>query len=252
MSDQVRVQAADGVMTIILDRPEKRNALSSAMIDRIADAVAEAELDAATRVVLLVGSGADFCAGADLAELLASTDNTMDQNERDALRLGEIFLAMRRLPKPVVAAVRGRALAGGAGLATAADIVIASDDASFGYPEIRRGFVPAMVMTMLRRSVGEKRAFEMVATGRVISAAEALQAGLISRVVASAEFDDTVAATVRELAAASPTASALTKELFHALDQRDFGDGILLGARVNAMARSTPDFRAAVQRFLES
>lgn len=252
MTDQVRVQVAEGVMTITLDRPDKRNALSSAMIDRIADAVAEAELDADTRVVLLTGAGKDFCAGADLAELLASADNTMDQNERDALRLGEIFLAMRRLPKPVVAAVRGRALAGGAGLATAADIAIASDDASFGYPEIRRGFVPAMVMTMLRRSVGEKRAFELVATGRVISAAEALQAGLISRVAPSVEFDDTVATTVRELAGVSPTASALTKELFHALDRRDFGDGILLGARVNAMARSTPDFRAAVQRFLDS
>lgn len=252
MTEEVLVEIAGGVMRITLDRPAKRNALNAGMIDRLADALAEAELNAEVRAVLITANGSDFCAGADLSELLASVDNTLEQNERDALRLGEVFLAIRRLDKPVVAAVRGRALAGGAGLATAADIVIASEDASFGYPEIGRGFVPAMVMTMLRRSVGEKRAFELVATGRVIDAAEACQAGLVSRVVPAGDFDGVVNAVLSGLTATSASAMALTKELFVSLDQRDFGEGILLGARVNALARSTPDFREAVGRFLSS
>src|SRR6185295_11136598 len=99
---------------------------------------------------VLRGAGKDFCAGADLGELLASADQSLQDNERSALALGEIFLALRQLPKPTVAVVHGRALAGGAGLATACDIVIAGASAQFGYPEITRGFVPAMVMTMLR------------------------------------------------------------------------------------------------------
>jgi methylglutaconyl-CoA hydratase len=250
VSDHVAVQVTAESMTITLDRGAKRNALSTAMIGRIAEALAEAELNAAVRVVVLRGEGPDFCAGADLAELLASVDRTVTDNERDALGLGEVFLTMRRLPKPVVALVHGRALAGGAGLATAADIVLATRTSRWGYPEIERGFVPAMVMTMLRRMAGEKRAFELVATGRVISADEALQIGLVSRVVDDAEFEAVAAAVVADLASRSPTALALTKTLFTDLDRLNFDDGVLLGARVNALSRQTEDFRRTVAGFL--
>ncbi|MES2123203.1 MAG: enoyl-CoA hydratase/isomerase family protein, partial [Gemmatimonadota bacterium] len=132
------------------------------------------------------------------------------------------------------------------------DLVIAAGTASFGYPEIGRGFVPAMVMTMLRRSVGEKRAFDLVATGRAVPAAEALDMGLISRVVADEGFESVVAAVLEQLAGQSVTAHALTKQLFTELDDRSFNDGILLGARVNALSRSTPDFREAIATFLKS
>lgn len=241
---------ADGVLTLTLDRPDKRNAIDGDMLDGLAEGLARAELEPEIRVVAIRGAGKDFCAGADLAELLASADQSLEENERHALRLGEIFLALRRLPKPSVAVVHGRALAGGAGLATACDLVMASSSATFGYPEIARGFVPAMVMAMLRRLAGEKRAFELVATGRAIGAAEALEIGLASRVFADETFETDVATALAALTAQSGTAFALTKQLFTALDDRDFQEGILLGARVNALSRATPDFRRAIAGFL--
>ena len=244
-------ERAGGILTLTLNRPDKRNALNLAMIDALHAALDRADLDAAVAVVMLRGAGADFCAGADLSELLASADRTPAENERDALRLGSVFGRIRSLPKPVIAVVRGRALAGGAGLASACDIALASDGARLGYPEIQRGFVPAMVMTILRRVAGERAAFELVATGRTIDAAEALRLGLLSRVVPDGDLDGAAADTAAALAAAGPSALALTKRLFYELDGLSFHDGIALGARVNAAARSTPEFRDALRSFLK-
>jgi methylglutaconyl-CoA hydratase len=239
-----------GVLTLTLNRPAKRNALDAATIDAIHGELLRAELDTGVRVVVFRGAGNDFCAGADLAELLASAEQSVEANERSALRLGRIFERIRLLPKPVVAAVHGRALAGGAGLATACDLVVARESAQLGYPEILRGFVPAMVMTMLRRQVGERRAFDLVATGRLLSAREAWEAGLVSRVLPDPEFETVVQEIVTRLAGASPSALALIKRLFYQLDGQSFGDGIALGARINALARMHPDFRLAVEAFL--
>ena len=244
-------EQAGGILTLTLNRPDKRNALSAAMIDALHDALDRADLDASVAVVVLRGAGADFCAGADLAELLASADRSPAENEQDALRLGTVFGKIRSLPKPVLAVVRGRALAGGAGLASACDIVLASDAARFGYPEIQRGFVPAMVMTILRRLAGERSAFELAATGRTVDAAEALRLGLVSRVAPDAALDAIAAETAAALAAAGPSAMALTKRLFYELDGLGFDDGIALGARVNAAARATPEFRDALRSFLK-
>ena len=245
------VALTGGVLSLILDRPEKRNALDQATISALLGELEHAELDADVRVVALRGAGKDFCAGADLDELLASATLSPAENEASALRLGEVFLRMRALPKPVVAIVHGRALAGGAGLATACDLVLAAESSQFGYPEIQRGFVPAMVMTMLRRLTGERRAFDLVATGRLVPAREALQLGLISRVVPDAELEAAASALLGQLAASSANALALTKRLLYDLDQRDFADGIAQGARVNALARAHPDFQAAVAAFLQ-
>ena len=246
------LEALDGgVLTITLNRPDKRNALDASVLDGLARAMARAELEAEVRVVVLRGAGADFCAGADLGELLASVDNSLEENERAALGLGEIFLALRRLPKPTVAVVQGRALAGGAGLAMACDIVLAGESAQLGFPEIARGFVPAMVMTILRRSVGEKRAFDLVGTGRSLSAREAAEAGMVSRVVPDGELDAVSLTVSGALARSSQTALALTKQLFTELDGMGFADGVLLGARVNALSRATPDFRQRIAEFLK-
>lgn len=239
-----------GVLTLTLNRPEKRNALDSALIDALHAQLERADLDGAVRVVVLRGAGKDFCAGADLEELLDSALHTMEDNERSALRLGRLFIRLRELPKPVVAVVHGRALAGGAGLATGCDLVLATESAQFGYPEIQRGFVPAMVMTMLRRLVGERRAFDLVATGRLLTATEAAAAGLISRVFPDAEFEAGVRAVIAGLAGGSLSALALIKRLLYELDGQSFGDGIALGARVNALARAHPDFRTAIAAFL--
>ncbi len=251
MADVLLADCVDGVFTLTLNRDEKRNALNASMLDRLAESLARAELDRDVRAVVIRGAGRDFCAGADLGELLASVEQTVEVNERAALALGEIFLALRRLPKPTIAAVHGRALAGGAGLALACDVVVASEASQLGFPEIRRGFVPAMVMTLLRRAVGEKRAFELVATGRAVSAVEALGMGLVSRVFTGDSFDAEAASIARQLADHAGSAFALTKQLFVELDGRSVEEGILLGARVNAMARTTPDFRRAVQAFLD-
>lgn len=247
----VRCEIEEGVLTLTIDRPEKRNALSSQVLEGLAAGLAEAELDANARVVVIRGAGKDFCAGADLAELLESADRSVEENEQDALRLGELFIAMRHLPKPVVALVRGRALAGGAGLATACDLVLAAESARFGYPEIERGFVPAMVMTMLRRAVGEKQAFDLVATGRILTAAEAMAIGLVSRVIPDDGFDAVTQEIIAALASRPLTAAALTKQLFVDLDGRSFRDSVMLGARVNALSRTTPEFRMAIASFLE-
>jgi methylglutaconyl-CoA hydratase len=247
----LRSALAGGVLTLTLDRPEKRNALSAAMVEALHAAIERADLDADARVVVLRGAGKDFCAGADLDELLASADLTLAENEATALRLGALFGRVRTLPKPVIAVVQGRALAGGAGLATACDIVIAGAGAQFGYPEIQRGFVPAMVMTLLRRAAGEKVALDLVLTGRLLGADEARAAGLVSRVVPDADLDREVGAVAGALAAAGPSALAFTKQLFYQLDGRSLDDGVALGARINALARQTPDFRAAIAQFLE-
>jgi methylglutaconyl-CoA hydratase len=239
-----------GVLTLTMTRPEKRNALDSAMIEAILSELERANLDREVRVVAVRGDGKDFCAGADLAELLASADLTPEENARSAARLGEIFIRMRNLPQPVVAVVHGRVLGGGCGLASACDLVLAHEHAQFGYPEVQRGFVPAMVMTMLRRATTEKVAFDLATTGRILSASEAQQVGLVARVFPDGEFESGVQDLLATLAGASGSALALTKKQLYELEGRSFADGIQLGADLNAVARSTPDFRRAISAFL--
>jgi methylglutaconyl-CoA hydratase len=240
-----------GVLTLTLNRPDKRNALNTELIDLLHQALERADLDGEVRAVVLKGAGKDFCAGADLDELLASAERSLAENEAAALRLGTVFRRIRELPKPVLAIVHGRALAGGAGLATACDLVVAAASAQLGYPEIQRGFAPAMVMALLRRLVGEKIALDLVLTGRVLSAEEARGAGLVTRVVADADLERESEALAARLAGASATALGITKRLFYELDSRTLADGIALGARVNAVARGTPDFRQAIAAFLK-
>src|SRR5689334_21328666 len=251
MSDRVTAALAGGVLTATLNRPDKKNAVDTPMIDALLAMLERADLDAAVRVVALRGAGSDFCAGMDLNELLASADQTVEENRRAALHFGSVFVQMRRLPKPIVALVQGRALAGGCGLATACDIVLAAESAQFGYPEVQRGFVPAIVMTMLRRAVSEKIAFDLATTGRLLDGTEAAAAGLASRVYEDADFEEQAGEVVRVLAEASPSALAFTKQQFYQLDGMSFDDGLRLGADVNAVSRSTPDFRSALSAFLK-
>jgi methylglutaconyl-CoA hydratase len=242
----------NGILSITLNRPEKRNAINTAAVELFHKFFEQADLDANVRVVVLRGAGKDFCAGADLDELLASAESNPGQNEASAYRLGQIFERIRGLPKPVIALVQGRALAGGAGLATACDLVLASNGAQLGYPEIQRGFVPAMVAVLLRRATGEKIALDLILTGRLLGAEEAHALGLISRVVPEAELEKEGRALALRLTNTSATALALSKRLFFELEGKSFAEGIKLGARVNAVARSTPDFRTSIASFLKS
>jgi methylglutaconyl-CoA hydratase len=247
----VLVTRAGGVGTLMLNRPEKKNALDLRMIAELKAALDTCNLASDVKVVALRGAGKDFCAGLDLAELLESADLTPEQNEKRAMDFGEVFIQLRALPKVTVAVIEGRALAGGCGLATACDVVLARAGSQFGYPEINRGFVPAMVMTMLRRTVGEKVAFDLAASGRLLTAEEAQQLGLVSRVFAAEDFESEVEGFLAQLAGFSASALALTKQQFYQLDGRSLEEGVRLGAKVNAVARATPDFRNAIAAFLK-
>ena len=240
-----------GVLTLTLNRPTKRNALNAELLDLLHQSLEQADLNGEVRVVVLRGAGKDFCAGADLDELLASVDRSVEENTAAALRLGSLFARIREIPKPVVAMVHGRALAGGAGLATACDLVLAAQSAELGYPEIQRGFAPAMVMALLRRLVGEKIALDLVLTGRVLTGSEAQSVGLISRVVPDADLEHETVSLATQLAQTSASAVAFTKQLFYQLDGQSLSEGIARGARVNALARTTADFREAIARFLK-
>ena len=221
------------------------------MIEALLAALERADLDANVRVVAVRGAGRDFCAGMDLNELLASADQTLEQNRHAALHFAQVFMRMRRLPKPIVALVQGRVLAGGCGLATACDLILATESAQFGYPEVQRGFVPAIVMTMLRRAVGEKIAFDLAATGRLLDGTEAAAVGLASRVYEDADFEEQAADLLRTLTTISASALALTKQLLYRLEGVPLAEGIRLSADVNAISRTTPDFRSALQAFLK-
>jgi methylglutaconyl-CoA hydratase len=248
---RIRLLRDGAVGRIVLARPEKKNALDRQAADELFAALAQFEGDATIRAIHLAADGDDFCAGADLEALERTLDAGTDVHREDAEALGRVFLAIRALMKPVVCSVRGRALAGGAGLATACDIVLAHEGAEFGYPEVRVGFVPAMVMTMLRRAVGEKHAADLVLTGRIVNAEEAERIGLVSRVVPAATYDEEVDATLQQISRAPTTALALTKWLFYKLDSLSFEDGVAAGVFTNVEARSTDDFKKGVRRFTE-
>lgn len=247
----VLVSVADGVATITLNRPEKRNALNADTVKALQAALAVTETDDAVRVILLRGAGSDFCSGADLAELATLVELGETQSLEDARRLGALFTSLRNHPKPIIAAVQGRALAGGAGLATACDLVLAADDAQMGYPEVHLGFVAAMVMTILRRKVGESVAFELVTCGNRIDAARCAELGLVNRVFPAADFDDAVARFAVELARRPAAAVQLSKKLLYRLDGLDFEAGIEAGAQVNVEARMSEACREGVKKFLD-
>jgi methylglutaconyl-CoA hydratase len=240
----------NGVAFLTLNRPDKRNALNDRVITELREALLAAEADEQTRVVILRGAGKDFCAGADLAQLEKSAQASVLENLEGASRLAELFLAMRRLKKPVIAAVHGRALAGGAGLASACDMVIAARSAQFCYTEVKIGFVPAIVMSIARRNLGEKRAFEILATGKTFSADEAAAIGFINRVCEDANFEAEVGQYAEEVSRLSPSALMLTKYLLYQIDSMNFEQAIRAGVDLNVIARQTPDCQNSVRKFL--
>jgi methylglutaconyl-CoA hydratase len=244
--------AIDGpVAHLTLNRPEKRNALDSEMVAEIRSALADSAENPDVRVVLLSGAGKDFCSGADLAALHQIASATVMENVADARQLADVFLDMRRHPRPIVAAVRGRALAGGCGIATAADIILATESAQFGYPEVKIGFVPAMVMAIVRRSVSEKRAFELLTSGDPFPARTALEIGMINRIFPDASFDQEVESYTAQIATRSASALSLTKSLLYQIDAMAYEAALSAGVSINALARQTEDCRRGIENFLK-
>jgi methylglutaconyl-CoA hydratase len=240
----------DGVARITINRPEKRNALNEAVISGLESALQAADKDTSVRVAVITGAGKDFCSGADLAALQKIASASVADNVEDAQSLLNLFLTIRRLRIPVVAAVKGRALAGGCGLATACDLVLASSSARFGYPEVKIGFVPAMVMAILRRNVSEKRAFELIVRGAEIDANEALRVGLINQVFEDESFEQQVNEYVRGFEKLSPSAISLSKQLLYHMDGQSFNESLHAGLDLNVIARMTNECKKGIARFL--
>src|SRR5262245_34087963 len=252
MSDYQKIlySVDQSIARITLNRPDKRNALDGQIVSEIKQALAAAAVDDGVQVVLIAGAGKYFCSGADLEALRRISEATVMQNVADARNLGELFIAMRRHPRPIIAAVHGRALAGGTGIATASDIVLASESAQFGYAEVNIGFIPAMVMAILRRSVSEKRAFELITRGEVISASRAAEIGLVNRVFADDVFERSVDEYVAHSASKSATAVSLAKNLLYQTDGMSFESAIEAGAQLNAITRMTEDCKRGIDKFL--
>ncbi len=239
------------VARVTLNRPDKRNALDDEIISELKDSMRRSSGDESVRAVVITGAGKDFCSGADLSSLRKISEASVMENVEDARSLGELFVSMRRHPRPVIAAVRGRALAGGCGLATACDLILASATAQFGYPEVNIGFIPAMVMAILRRSISEKRAFELITRGEVIDARAAQDLGLVNRVFPDEDFEGAVEEYASQLAGKSASSVSLSKSLLYHMDSMSFEAAIEAGAQMNAITRMTEDCKRGIERFLK-
>ena len=244
-------EVSEGVARITLNRPAKRNALNDELIESLKTLLNRAHVDDEVKVIVLTGAGSDFCSGADLAALQKIATASVEENLQDACGVMELFILMRSTRQPVIAAVKGRALAGGCGLASACDIVLAARSSRFGYPEVRIGFVPAMVMAILRRNVGEKRAFELLTLGAEIGADEAVANGLANRILDDEAFDDEVDAFVARFTKLSGAAIALTKKLLYQIDAMSFEDALRCGVDTNVTARMSNDCQQGIERFLK-
>lgn len=247
---EVLIYDHESVRVFTLNRPEKRNALNDELIAALKSALADAEADTSVCCIVIRGAEKDFCSGADLATLQKISENTREENVADAMNLAELFELIRNVRVPVIAAVHGRALAGGCGLATACDLVVATKTAKFGYPEVMIGFVPAMVAAILRRNLSEKRCFELLTQGFEFSAGEALNMGLINQVYDDEGFEKAVFEYASRYSRVSRSAVELTKKLLYGIDNVDFSSALHRGAEVNAEARATEDFKAGVAKFL--
>ncbi|MGP8224611.1 MAG: enoyl-CoA hydratase/isomerase family protein [Terracidiphilus sp.] len=248
--DQILVQSANGVKTITLNRPEKRNALSPRMIEELTVAFDEAE-SCACGVVILTGAGSAFCAGLDMEHLESLRAHTPEEHRRDSENMARVLRALYDFPKPVIAAVNGPAIAGGMILATIPDFTLATQESKFGFNEVRVGFVPAIAASFLLRQVGEKRSRELLLTGRLLKAQEALQMGLVTQVVAAEELMQTAHALAQTLLQNSPQAMQAVKRLLARHARRRLDEEIEDAIEVNAQQRSTEDFKEGVQAFLQ-
>ncbi len=251
MEDLVLTRQTGGVRTLTLNRPDRRNALSAALVTDLRGALADAARDASVRVVVLDGAGKAFSAGADLDALRTMQTAGIEENLADSEHLAALFRDLVTCPRVVVARVHGAALGGGCGLAAAADIAVVADDARLGFTEVRLGFVPAIVAVVALRRVGEAVVRNLMLTGRQISGAEAARMGLVAEAVPAADLDARVAEIANEIATAcSPSALAQTKRLLSLLPTMGLDDGLAVAAQANAAARATADFQAGIAAFL--
>jgi methylglutaconyl-CoA hydratase len=246
----IAISHAADVTTITLNRPDKRNAISYELIEDLLRALDEVKASPA-RVLILTGAGKAFCSGMDLENLKGLLGCTPGQNLEDSRTMASLFRGLYEFPKPTIAAVNGPAVAGGTGLALLCDFTIAVPEAKFGYTEVRIGFVPGIVSTFLLRQAGEKIARDLLLTGRIFGATEALRLGLINEIVPAEQLMTRVRELASTLLENSPTSLAYTKRLLTELAGPEFDLQLDMAIRKNAEIRATPDFREGISSFLE-
>jgi methylglutaconyl-CoA hydratase len=246
----LNLELSGAIATVTLNRPEKRNAISTGMIDDLLAAFSEVEASSA-HVLVLTGEGNSFCSGMDIDDLKAMATQSPVEHLQDSRHMAKLYRQIWSFSKPTIAAVNGPAIAGGCGLATLCDFTISAADATFGYPEVRIGFIPAIVSVFLTRQIGEKNARDLLLTGRIIDASEALRLGLVTKLVPSEELMDATHAQARSLLACSPASLVKTKKLLCNLSAPELDRELELAVAAGAQIRSTPDFREGLASFLE-
>ena len=248
--ETLRLETSGHLATITLNRPEKRNAISTHMIAELQAALDDIE-KTHTRVVIITGEGKTFCAGIDLELLQAISRQTAAENQEDSKRIAKMFRKIWSYSRPLIAAVNGHALAGGCGIATLCDFTLAVPEAKFGYTEVKIGFLPAIVSVFLTRQIGEKRARDLLLTGRLLEAAEAREMGLVNEIVPA----ENLMARAHELAdtilAASPTSITRAKHLLVSAAAAGVDHDLERAVLESARVRCTPDFKEGLAAFLE-
>lgn len=241
----------DGIYVLTLSDPERRNPLSASMVAQLLQALDAVEGNPSIKALVLTGAGSAFSAGVDLEFLRSVATTTAEANYAHSKALMQLFHRVYTFPKPTVAAVNGPAVAGGAGLATACDLVVMGEGATLGYTEVKIGFVAALVGVILVRNVGEKHAKELLLTGKLISAQEAHRMGLVNKVVPRESVLSEALALATEVASNAPSSLSLTKELLQALPGMGLEDGFRLAAVANAWVRQTGDLAEGIAAFFE-
>lgn len=241
----------DGTLALVtLNRPDKRNAISAGMIAELLAALRDLE-SGSERVAIVTGAGKAFCAGMDLDSLKSLATQSAEENLADARRTAGFFRRLWSFPKPLIAAVNGAALAGGCGIATLCDFTLAVPEATFGYTEVRVGFMPALVSMFLERQVGEKLARDLFLTGRILDAAEAKAIGLVTRIIPAGQLLPAAHELAATLIANSPGGTLATKRLLVRASEAEIDRRIELAVAESVAIRSTPDFREGLAAFLE-
>jgi len=253
MEPLVKIQLHEHTATVTLNRPDKRNALSRELMKELHQALDDVHQERKVRGVIVTGSGAAFCAGMDLAEMLAASEqeDCQEQWRADAVVYHELIEAMLRFPKPLVAAVNGPAVAGGAGIVMACDLAVASRGAKFGFPEPRRGVVAGMVAPLLAFRIGAARAAYLLFTAQVIEAEEALGFGLYHDLVDDEQIWARANQFVGEVAKSAPEAVQMTKRLLNETIGEQLFSQLAAGAAVSATSRTTEAAAEGLAAFLE-
>ncbi len=250
---RIKYNVEQRICTITLSRPDKHNALDDLMIAELTSAFQSAQKDASVKLILLKGEGESFCSGADLSYLQRISQFDFQQNQEDSQNLMKLFLQIYTHRKPVIAVVRGNALAGGCGLATVCDIILASKEtAHFGYTEVKIGFIPALVMVFLIRRIGEGRARALTLRGNIINAEEAYGLGLVNHVVPETELDTFAHNLATEILKSSSASSmGLIKELLSRIHGMNTADALEYAANLNALTRMTEECKRGIEAFLK-